>query len=158
MFSALTSLGINVSPSKRDSLIFHMYREGSDVRQGLEKKFNPGWDEDLIRNAYESSMTNAHIAAKARHYHNTIRTMKNSKLWRGDQKKLNRLKKEYDTASKEIEDLDNANKPVSEQLYAKYFHIRQEYHDYRFKFHNTAAPGKGIFSIDDDGNKVEPLG
>ena len=157
MFSALTSLGINVSPSKRESLIVHMSREGSAVRQGLEKKFNPGWDEDLIRNAYESSMTNAHIAAKARHYHNTIRTMKNSKLWRGDQKKLNRLKKEYDTASKEIEDLDNANKPVSEQLYAKYFHIRQEYHDYRFKFHNTAAPGKGIFSIDDDGNKVEPL-
>ena len=158
MFSAITALGINIPPSKRENLIVQMSKEGSAIRQGLERKFNPGWDEDLIKNAYESAMTNAHIAAKARHYHNTIRTMKKSWLWFGDKAKLKRLKGVYDTAHKHIEELDRANKPVSEQEYAIYHHARQEYHQYRFMYLNSAPEAEGNFVEDDEGNKIPTLG
>ena len=98
--SVLTTLGIDLGLEQRERIVEALSKQHDKVRNHLKKKFQAGFDPDIIRSVAEHLESQAAIAAKNEHRSDVDMIMADEENWNGSRDTMVAAYKEYDAARK----------------------------------------------------------
>ncbi|QDP53656.1 MAG: hypothetical protein Unbinned5406contig1000_2 [Prokaryotic dsDNA virus sp.] len=98
--SVLTTLGIDLGLAERERIVEALSKQHDKVRNHLKKKFQAGFDPDIIKSVAEHLESQAAIAAKNEHRSDIDMIMADEENWNGSRDTMVAAYKEYDAARK----------------------------------------------------------
>jgi hypothetical protein len=125
--NVLKRLGIPIAPAGRKKLVLALADQGKKARSYLERANVEGWDTDVIRKISQHLETETHRAGKAFYMYKIDSVMLDTKMWRGDDRKLKQLHDKMELAEKQgnINRLLEAQSLYDRYAY-KYLHMRDK--------------------------------
>lgn len=147
--NVLNTFGIDLELSERERIVEALSSQHDKVRSHLKKRFQPGFDPDMIRSVAEYLETGAAIAAKNEHRTDINLIMQNEDNWKGS----------YDLLDSYWSDVQAAEKTGNKEA----IHIaREQFEAYAHMYKESAGRGDRAFTkaTDRKGNKIviQPTG
>ena len=125
--NVLKRLGIPIAPAGRKKLVLALADQGKKARSYLERANVEGWDTNVIQKISQHLETETHRAGKAFYMYKVDSIMLDTKMWRGDDRKLKQLRDKMELAEKQgnINRLLEAQSLYDRYAY-KYLHMRDK--------------------------------
>jgi hypothetical protein len=142
--NVLNSLGVSLDLAERERIVEALSRQHDKARSHLRKRFQAGFDPDMIRSVSEYLETGAAIAAKNEHRTDINMIMADDSNWKGN----------YEVLEQSWADVEAAERTGNKER----IHIAREKFEAYAHMYKESAPLNGrVFTkaTDRKGNKIE---
>ena len=142
--NVLNSLGVSLDLAERERIVEALSRQHDKARSHLRKRFQAGFDPDMIRSVSEYLETGAAIAAKNEHRTDINLIMADDSNWKGN----------YDILEQSWADVEAAERTGNKER----IHIaREKFETYAHMYKESAPLNGRVFTkaTDRKGNKIE---
>ena len=147
--NVLNTFGIDLDLAERERIVEALSSQHDKVRSHLKKRFQPGFDPDMIRSVSEYLETGAAIAAKNEHRTDINLIMQDEDNWKGS----------YDLLDSYWSDVQAAERTGNKEAINI---AREQFEAYAHMYKESAGRGDRAFTkaTDRKGNKIviEPTG